>query len=80
MAECHWLSSVHRISICSSTLSAHFSCSTPSRLRRNPKKCHVKDQGGEMFCLGPKHAGQCSSPDFAPIAHQFCAKTCGLCQ
>ncbi|KAK6010810.1 shTK domain protein [Ostertagia ostertagi] len=38
-----------------------------------------EDQGGESFCLGPKHAGQCSSPDFQPIAQQFCAKTCGIC-
>ncbi|KAK6019528.1 hypothetical protein OSTOST_14834 [Ostertagia ostertagi] len=40
---------------------------------------HVKIKEERCSVSGPKHAGQCSSPDFAPIAHQFCAKTCGLC-
>ncbi|KAK6014182.1 shTK domain protein [Ostertagia ostertagi] len=43
------------------------------------KELPCEDQGGEMFCLGPKNAGQCNSPGFAKIAEQFCAKTCGLC-
>ncbi|KAK6011047.1 shTK domain protein [Ostertagia ostertagi] len=44
-----------------------------------PSVVPCADQGGESFCLGPYHAGQCSSPDFQPIAQMYCAKTCGIC-
>ncbi|KAK6022324.1 shTK domain protein [Ostertagia ostertagi] len=75
-----WIREENRSASDHTTL-ANAAVQTSSLLRKCTAPRHVPcvDQGGESFCLGPYHAGQCSSPDFQPIAQMYCAKTCGIC-